>query len=121
MAACAFATGHDVNLTVEGLLDWVTASARSLVAADRDEARMRMLARDISIARVQVIMLQRMVGRSITLGKLDVAERLDRLLNSATRRLVRMLGEHRASCAMERRTAVVSVENAENVLIKAGR
>jgi hypothetical protein len=115
MAAVTFASG-----AVQELVDWATNSARSLVGPDRNEARMRLLARAIAATRAQMLCLEQLLGQRVNVRDVRGAELVDKILTSTTRRLAALLAEHRAACSAGQRAVVVGVGHAERVTIKAG-
>jgi hypothetical protein len=115
-AATTFASG-----AVEGLTGWATDCARSLTGADRNEARLRLLARTIAITAAQQRTLEMMLGTALAKRDERGVDMLNKTLTATSRRLVTLLAEHRLACTLPQRTPVVAVGQAEQVIVRAGR
>lgn len=97
------------------LIEWVTASASSLVGDDRVNARERLLARAVAGERAKVLLYQALLDEKLAAGQERAALLADKVLTSATRRLTLLLAELR-HCSTAR-TPVVAVGHAEQVIV----
>lgn len=87
------------------------ACADSLAGDDRNAARTRMLAREVALQKIQLDILTAQIGIRLQARDEHGALLVDRLANSAAKRLALLAAEHRASCALERHT-IVAIQNA---------
>src|SRR6266498_1189707 len=78
LAATAFADGGDVELT-----KLVRDSAASLAGPDREEARVRLLSREIAICKVNLDLLNAALGSRLGTPDRRGAEMLDRMVLNA--------------------------------------
>ena len=113
LGAGAFADGDK-----QELLDLVRDSAESLTGPDRNDARLRLLSRAIASMRAQQSLLEGAMGERLAARDYDGVAMLDRVLAGVVKRLVLLLAEHRHHCATDRRTALVAVGSADNLVIK---
>jgi len=101
------------------LVELARGCAESLVGDDANGARRRLLAREIAIAKATHDLLTSSIGDRVRAGDERGALLADRLATSATRRLVILAAEHRATCATEKRQAVVAIGHADVVHVEA--
>jgi hypothetical protein len=65
---------------------------------DPNGARLRTIARLVSIEKARLQMLEAMFGKALDKGRLRVARELDRFITTTTKRLVMLVDEHRREC-----------------------
>jgi hypothetical protein len=99
------------------LASMVNDSASALAGPDREEARVRVLSRMCAKCAATVDFLTMRLGTTTTEKQAAV---FDRLLTSATKRLIDLLAEHRAATTVNR-PSVIAVAHAEAVHIKGGQ
>jgi hypothetical protein len=110
IAAAAFFEGNK-----EQFFELVRGCAESLVGDDKEEARQRLLAREIAIEKCGRDLLLAAVGDSAREGNEKAAVLLDKLTTSSTRRLTWLLAEHRAACSSNTRPTLVAIGHADFV------
>ena len=104
------------------LVAHVRDSASSLAGPDRNEARMRMLARALASERARAVLVSAKLDECLVARDFEGAAALERVLMGTTRRMTMLMQEHRTACEAEQRRAVtVAVGHAEHVTIRAGR
>ena len=100
------------------VVEQVRLSAEALAGDQADAARLRLLSRLLSATRAQVILLEAMINERLAKRDAGGVDLINKVLNGASKRLVLLLAEHRASCASGRRASVVvAVGNAEHVTV----
>ncbi len=88
---------------------------------DRDNARMRMLARAIATTRAKCLLLESKRDECLTRRDAEGVLLLQKVLLGETRQLALLMAEHRLACATERRAAVnVAIGHVGAVNIAAG-
>jgi hypothetical protein len=100
------------------LVDWVTASASSMIGDDKVNARERLLARAVAGERAKMLLYQALLDEKLAAGEERAALLVDKVLTSATRRLTQLLAEMR-HCSTAR-SQVVAVGHAEQIIIGSG-
>ena len=109
-----------VDGDAEPLLAVVRDSASALAGPDRDQARVRLLARDLASMRARQSLVESGLDESVRVGNDKRALLLDKLLTSCVRRLAMLLAEHRLTCTAETRPQIIAVQNAAQVVVQAG-
>ena len=106
---------------VTNLIEDARLCAAALAGDDRDEARMRVLARLISTTRSQHVLLETKLNQCAVKRDHDGVDILSKALKGAAQRLALLMMEHRISCASGRHTApVVVVGNVARVTASRG-
>lgn len=103
------------------LVEQVTAVAWSLTGGDRDDARVRLLARAIATERARQIIFTDQLDGHLRRRDEQAVALIERTLLGTTRRLVLLLAEHRRACERLPRRVSISVGTANNVMVAAGR
>ncbi|HET9627200.1 MAG TPA: hypothetical protein VFP84_37830 [Kofleriaceae bacterium] len=116
-AAVALAEGDPVALAE--LVELARGCAEALAGEDANEARRRLLSRELAIAKATLDLLTSSIGDRVRAGDARGALLADRLATSAARRLAILAAEHRATCTPERRLAVVAIGHADVVHVEA--
>jgi hypothetical protein len=117
LAASAFVEGSPAELA--DLLELVRGCADSLASEDATDARQRLLAREIAIAKTTLDAMTTAIGHRVRANDASGALLADRLATSAARRLALLVEAHRADTLVEKRCAVVAIGHAEHVTIDA--
>lgn len=104
------------------LLELIRSSAESLSHQDsreRDDARVRLLSREIAVQKASLDLMTKMIGERIEANDDRGALLMDKLANGFARRLQILCGEHRACSLAERQPNVVAIGHADHVRIGA--
>ena len=101
------------------LVELARGCAEALAGEDANGARRRLLAREIATAKIALDLLTSSIGDRVRAGDERGALLADRLATSAARRLAILAAEHRATCATEKRQAVVAIGHADVVHVEA--
>jgi hypothetical protein len=101
------------------LVELARGCAEALAGEDANGARRRLLAREIAMAKATLDLLTASIGDRVRAGDGRGALLADRLATSATRRLAILAAEHRATCASEKRQAIVAIGHADVVHVEA--
>ncbi len=106
---------------VTGDVSAVTEVARGLADAlagpDRDQVRLRTLARAISVARTEQSLLDGMLMERLAKRDIEGVELVTKVLHGVSGRLMKLIDAHRLESAQQRRVAVV-VGHADHVNIE---
>jgi hypothetical protein len=101
------------------LVELARGCAEALAGEDANEARRRLLAREIAITKSTLDLLTASIGDRVRAGDERGALLADRLATSAARRLAILTAEHRATCVAEKRQAVIAIGHADVVHVEA--
>lgn len=107
------------------LIKQVSHWAHSLYERDdRDDARMRMLARMIASHRAKALMLEAKRDEALVVRDFQATAMLDKVLDGTMKRLLALLEEHRRACGAGQRSVsvtAVAVNRVDTVNVVAGR
>jgi len=116
LATTAFVSGETSQL-----VSLVRDSAEALAGPDRNEARMRLLARSIAVTRAHESALEQLLGERLAARDERGTNLVNKVLTATTRRLAALLAEHRMACAVEPHRTMVAVGHADRVTVKTVR
>lgn len=98
----------------------VEDSSTALSGSNRNEARIRLVARALASQRARMLILEGLLDERLAAGKMAAVAAIDKLLLSTTRRVAILLAEHRAACSAGHRATVV-VGHADSISVEGGR
>lgn len=99
---------------------WLRDRATALSGPDRDQVRLRMLSRAVATASAKATLLETLMDERLRAGDERGALLVNRLLDSAVKRLDILVERHRLWDPSRSRTQVVAVQNAGKVIVQAG-
>ncbi len=106
--------------TAVALRQHLLAAADALAGPDRDDSRVRLLAKLIATSRVRMAAWEALRDQRLAARDVDAVELLDRLITRESRRLLSYMEEHRMSSETRQRSVTLAAAHVSGLVVRSG-